>query len=322
MQVGNEQQAGRLDELRDVGRFADLQIETVVESRIELSEVRPDAELSGLAAGLDDPDIDEPCGQQSFDRRHRFEKLSLRPFVERAQQRVGELVAATVDLGSLGVAGVSEPYQANPLIVSMWLDGDEALALEHSQQPAEVAGVEVESGPERAGIAAVGGDLPQQPRSAERPLATEVVVAQCADSLGNRAIEAPDMLDLIGQHFSDVSQRYFPPPVLFRQALPVSRRYAQPASTAIAADHTPITIHPFNAQAAHRRRFDRRGSARYEGMPLTDHVQRPVIRDRKPLATEEAEQGGAATDSGAHRIDRQEMSDEDPDGDERREADQ
>jgi len=47
-----------------------------------------------------------------------------------------------------------------------------------------------------AHLAAFGADLPEQPRLAERPIGAEKVVVERSDPLGDRPVEAPDLLDL------------------------------------------------------------------------------------------------------------------------------
>jgi hypothetical protein len=72
-----------------------------------------------------------------------------------------------------------------------------------------VARIEVQPVAKRAHLAAVRADLPQHPRLAERPLTGEEPVAQRADALRDRPVEAPDLVDApLGDYLTLV--RYHP----------------------------------------------------------------------------------------------------------------
>ena len=58
-----------------------------------------------------------------------------------------------------------------------------------------MAGVEAEPRPERAHLAALGSDLPQDPILAERPVAAEVTIVERTGALGDDPVEAPDLID-------------------------------------------------------------------------------------------------------------------------------
>jgi hypothetical protein len=69
---------------------------------------------------------------------------------ERLENRPGELVGAFVELSPLGPAGVSEfggPYPPVAADLVGRPDGDEPVAFEGAQEPAQISRVEPEPGP-------------------------------------------------------------------------------------------------------------------------------------------------------------------------------
>ncbi len=141
--------------------------------------------------------------------RHRRDQSVALGRRERFEQLGGERVAAAVEQRPLLAAEGGQAGGADPAVAGTRADGDQAGGLERAQQPAEVAGVEIEPGAERADVAATFTDLPQQARLAERALACEVVVVERADPLGHGPVEAPDAGDhRLVDHSSDFSQRY------------------------------------------------------------------------------------------------------------------
>ena len=160
-QARHEQQTGGWCQVAGVGRDAGRWIEAHVEANVQVREVRPDAELSGARGGRLDRDLDQSGGQQLLDRGHRRDQPSAASVVQRIDQRGGQFVAETVELGALGSSGVGEAYDSNALIGGMDAHLDQPLLFEHPQQPAQVARVDIEPGAQRSGVRAVGLDLPQ-----------------------------------------------------------------------------------------------------------------------------------------------------------------
>ena len=143
--------------------------------------------------GVDGADLDHRGGQQPLDVAHRAdEALALR-----------RVSGSSSDARSRRRGGRARPARPGPRRSrargrggrARRLDAEHAVALERAQQPASVARVELEPGPQRAHLAAVLPDLPQHARLGQRPAAREVVVVERADALGHRAVEAPDLLD-------------------------------------------------------------------------------------------------------------------------------
>jgi hypothetical protein len=115
--------------------------------------------------------------------------------VERLEHRDGELVAPVVEQRPLPHAGACETGNPNPRVRRARLHPHHPRRLERAEQPAGVAGVQVEAVAERPYLAALGADLPEHPGLAERPVAGEEAVTQRTDSLGYGPVEAPHLLD-------------------------------------------------------------------------------------------------------------------------------
>ena len=172
-----------------------MRVEGDAAAALELGEVGAQALARVRVLGIDGTDLDHRGGEQPLDVAHRADEPLALPGGERCQQRLGELVAAPVELGQLREARGREPRVADAAVVRAGVDGDHPVALERAQQPAEVARVEPQAGAQRAHLAAVRPDLPQHARLAERPVAGEEVIVERADALGHRPVEAADLLD-------------------------------------------------------------------------------------------------------------------------------
>ena len=106
-----------------------------------------------------------------------------------------QLVGSPVELGALGEARGGETRDTDAAVALVRLDGHEPIGLEAPQQSAQVAGVELEPRAKRPHVAALGADLPEQPRLAQRTPAREVVLVERSDALGDHAVEAPELRD-------------------------------------------------------------------------------------------------------------------------------
>ena len=170
-QRGHEEAAGRRSHLVGQGGEAHVRVVARVETTIELGEVLVEAVAGMAVAGVDDLDLDQRRGEEPLHLGHRVDEARAVPLGQRVEQRPGEVVAAPVELGPLLPALPREPGGAHPLVGQAPADGHEPVGLEGPQEPAEVAGVEVEPGPEDADVAAVLTDLPEQAALAERSAA-------------------------------------------------------------------------------------------------------------------------------------------------------
>ena len=115
----------------------------------------------------------------------------------------GQVVAAGVQQLELTPSGARQPDQPDPLVRWVGLELHQTLVLELAQQAAQVAGVQVQPGPQRAEVGAATRctvDLPQHPGGAQRPAPGEVLVVQGADPLGHDPVEAPDGGDFAVGH--------------------------------------------------------------------------------------------------------------------------
>ena len=189
VQPGQQQQAGRLDEIGGVRREAGARIEAVAEARVELSEIGPQAEPGGAARRIGDPDLDQGGAEQPLNRAHGVDEPGPLPVVQRRQQGPRQSVAAPVEFRAFGAPGFGEPYGPHPVIVWSWLHLDQALVLEPAQQAAQIAGVQVEPAPDGPEVSAAVADLPQHPRGSQRTRPGQVLLLKRADPLGHGPVE-------------------------------------------------------------------------------------------------------------------------------------
>src|SRR5215207_6440917 len=94
-----------------------------------------------------------------------------------------------------------------PPVAGVAFDGDQPVRFERLEQPAGIARIQPELLPERTNVAAVGSDLKQQPRLAERPAAAEITFVERAGAQRDCAVEAAHLFYKRSIHFSDFSQR-------------------------------------------------------------------------------------------------------------------
>jgi hypothetical protein len=171
-----------------------------VEPPGELGEVLDHAEARVPVAGIARTDFDRQCDQQPLDLGHRRDQaIALGP-AQRLDDRGRQIVGATVELGPLRQARVCEPHGPDASIGLMLINDDEACRLQRPQQPAHVAGVEIQPGSQRPDISSIRADLPQQTCLTERPVAREEPVVEAADPLGDGAVEPPDLVDHCSVH--------------------------------------------------------------------------------------------------------------------------
>ena len=144
------------------------------DAAVELGEVRPEAAARVGIAGIGRPISTSPAvSSRSTSRIAATSCVALRG-VERLEERPRQLVAAAVEHRALG-----RPRAASARAIRARAGPppgrhrDEPGGLERAQQPAQVARVEVEPRAQLPQLAALGADLPQQPRLAERAVASE-----------------------------------------------------------------------------------------------------------------------------------------------------
>jgi hypothetical protein len=74
------------------------------------------------------------------------------------------------------------------------------LAFERSQYPADVSRIEAEPPAQISHVGPNGSNLPEQPRLTERARSSEKMILERANSLGDDAVEAPDLIDSWVRH--------------------------------------------------------------------------------------------------------------------------
>ena len=169
-------------------------VEAGVEAAVQLGEVRVEAVLGVAVAGIDGVDPDHRRREEPLHLPHRRDESVALGLRERVEQRSGQGVAAPVEQGALGPTGLGQLRGAHPLVVVAGADGDQPVGLQGAQEPAQVAGVEVEAGAQPPHVRPLT-DLPQHARLAERAVTGQVLVVERADPLRDGAVEAPDPAD-------------------------------------------------------------------------------------------------------------------------------
>jgi hypothetical protein len=170
-------------------------VEAAVEAPGQLLDVGPQAAPGVRFPRVAHADDDGRGGQQPLHVGHGGDEPAALPLAERAEQRGGGLVGAAVEFGPFGLSGGGQPRGPEPSVRLVHLDGDHPVPLQRAQQPAQVAGVQVQPGAQVPDLAAVRADLPQQPRLPERAAAGQEGVAECACALGDGPVEPPDLVD-------------------------------------------------------------------------------------------------------------------------------
>ena len=200
-QVGHQERSGRGPKLVGLGRRSLRRIERDVRPPVEFGEIRTQAPPRVGLRRIDRAKLDHRRGDQPLDREHRDDELGAVTVIQRGEDRSRELVAALVEQRSLGRPGGREAGESDPRVHRARGQLHQPVALERAQQPAGLTRIEPQPRPQRAHLAALGADLPEHSRSAERAVSGEILVAERAHALGHHAVEPPDQCDArLGRH--------------------------------------------------------------------------------------------------------------------------
>jgi len=123
--------------------------------------------------GVDGRDLHAGGYQQPLDIAHRRHESLLPLIAQRASSDRAKLVGAPVERGAFPAAGACEPRHSDASVGGVRRHLDQTSGLERSQQPAQIARVEPQTGAQQTHLAPAEADLPQQPRLPERPRTTE-----------------------------------------------------------------------------------------------------------------------------------------------------
>ena len=157
---------------------------------------------------IDGIDLDQRRGEQPVDVVHRRNETLTLSVVEPFEHRPSEGVAAAVEHCPFGRALLGEPCAADPSVAFARAHLDQGVGFQRAEQATEVSRVEIEPSAQPAYLAAVFADLPQQPRLSERSVASEVVVVEGADALGDGPIEPSHSPHQLLVNSSDFSQTF------------------------------------------------------------------------------------------------------------------
>jgi hypothetical protein len=78
---------------------------------------------------------------------------------------------------------------------------DEAALLEGLDQASDVAGIEPQTPAQVPEVRSGSADLVQQTRFAQRAITPQEMIIQCSGALGDEAIEAPDLSNVVSRHW-------------------------------------------------------------------------------------------------------------------------
>ena len=138
-------------------------------------------------------ETDHRRGQEALHHRHGLDQTCSLRFSQRLQDRGRDRVVAPVELGALGKPGSRQPRRSHAAVRLARPDDDEPVGGERREHAAQVAGVEPEPVPQRADVGALGADLPEHPRLAERPASGQERLVERAGALGDDAVEPPHL---------------------------------------------------------------------------------------------------------------------------------
>ncbi|HUB20999.1 MAG TPA: hypothetical protein VMA97_01180 [Streptosporangiaceae bacterium] len=195
VQGGQQEQPRRRGHLLVGGGDAPGRVESLLEALRQLGEVGLHGATRLRAPRVAPADLDRRGDQEPLDLGHRRHQPVPLPRAERLEEGGGRVVRAPVELGLFGPPFAGQVRRPHPAVGIARLDDDQAVALQRPQQPAQVARIQVEPGPEPPDVTAVPADLPQQACLPERPVAGQERVIQRADPLRDGPVEPPDLLD-------------------------------------------------------------------------------------------------------------------------------
>jgi hypothetical protein len=145
VQRRDQEQARGRDHLVVGGRDAPGRVEAAVEAAGQLLDVGPQAVPGVGVPRIALADLDRRGGQQSLHLGHRGDEPAALPHGERPEETSGGRVREAVEFGSFGLPGGGQPRGPEPPVRLVHLDGDQPVVLQGPQQPAQVAGVQVQS---------------------------------------------------------------------------------------------------------------------------------------------------------------------------------
>ncbi len=195
VQGRDQEQASGPGHLVVGGRDAPGRVEAAVEATRQFLDVRSQAVPRVGMPRIALADLDRRGSQQPLHLGHRGNEPAALPRAEWIEQTSGGRVGQAVKFGPFGLPGGGQPGGPEPGVRLAHLDGDQPVPFQRPQQPAQVAGVQVQPRSQVPDVAAGRADLPQQPGLPERPATGQEGVVERADALRDGPVEPPDRLD-------------------------------------------------------------------------------------------------------------------------------
>ena len=200
VQVRDQHGAGGRRQLPVAGRDAAGDVESAVEADRQFGEVRPQARAGVRVPRIAGVDPDRRRRQEALDLGHRRDEAGALPTGQRAQDVRGQIAGAPVEHCPLGEADLGQTHRTGPQVGGTRFGDGQSLILQRSQQSAQAPGIEVQACPQGVEVRTVRPDLPQQACLPEGVVAVEVLIAECADALGDGPIEPAHLRDHRGLH--------------------------------------------------------------------------------------------------------------------------
>jgi len=146
VQGGEQEQTRGRGHLLVGGGDAPGRVEPFLEAVRQFGEVGLDRPAGVRVPGVTDADLDRGGHQEPLDLGHRRYQPVPLPRAERFEEGGGRVVGKPVELGALGLAVAGQAGRPHPAVRVVRLDADQLVAFQRPQQPAQVAGVQVEPG--------------------------------------------------------------------------------------------------------------------------------------------------------------------------------
>lgn len=120
-----------------------------------------------------------------FDISHCRDETVALSFIEWFEERPGESVTASVKHVPLRASGGREARDSNPLVGRLGIDRDKTSGLKGAENAGEIAGVEIEPGPQDTKVTPIVADLPEHAGLSEGAVAGEESIVESADTLSS-----------------------------------------------------------------------------------------------------------------------------------------
>lgn len=191
--AGNQQETGRPRELRRIGGDAKTGIEARFEARIQFGKILFEAMTGSGRNRFFDREANHRGLYQPCDICHSRDERRALPLTQRFQDSQSQGVRSPVKLGTFREPCVGKVNPARHAIICLRSNEDESLFVERAQNTSDGIRIDTETRSQRANLAALGSNLPQQPSLTDRPGSAEEPIVQSPYRFGHGSVEVPDL---------------------------------------------------------------------------------------------------------------------------------